>query len=98
MGLGAPELLIILAIILLAFGTSRLPKLARSMGEAQKEFKKGLSEKEKEEQEQRAAAAAAAAVPPVTPAPDDKVTLSRAELEALLAEREARAKEPPPPA
>ena len=40
-GLGAPELLIILVIILLVFGGAKLPKLARSLGEAQKEFKKG---------------------------------------------------------
>ena len=38
MGLGPPELLIILAIVLLIFGGSKLPKLARSLGEAKKEF------------------------------------------------------------
>ncbi len=41
MNLGAPELLIILLIILLVFGGSKLPKLARSLGQAQKEFKAG---------------------------------------------------------
>jgi len=40
--LGAPELLIILVVVLLLFGGSKLPKLARSLGEAQKEFKAGL--------------------------------------------------------
>jgi sec-independent protein translocase protein TatA len=39
--IGAPELLIILLIILLVFGGTKLPKLARSLGEAQREFKKG---------------------------------------------------------
>lgn len=43
-GLGAPELLIILAVVLLLFGSAKLPKLARSLGQAQKEFKSGLSE------------------------------------------------------
>jgi sec-independent protein translocase protein TatA len=43
-GLGAPELLIILVIMMLIFGASRLPKLARSLGESSKEFKKGLAE------------------------------------------------------
>jgi len=38
---GGPQLLIILAIVLLLFGGSQLPKLARSLGQAQKEFKKG---------------------------------------------------------
>lgn len=44
MNLGVPELLIILAVVLLVFGSTRLPKLARSMGQASKEFKKGLEE------------------------------------------------------
>ena len=43
-GIGPPELLIIFAILLLVFGASRLPKLARSMGQAGKEFKAGLKE------------------------------------------------------
>ena len=44
MNLGAPELLIILVIVLLVFGGSKLPKLARSLGQAQKEFKDGVAE------------------------------------------------------
>jgi len=43
-GLGAPELIIILLIVLLIFGGSKLPQLARSLGQAQKEFKTGLDE------------------------------------------------------
>ena len=46
--LGAPELLIILVLVLLVFGGAKLPKLARSLGQAQKEFKDGLSEAAKE--------------------------------------------------
>ena len=42
MNLGATELLIILAVVLLLFGSTRLPKLARSLGQASKEFKKGV--------------------------------------------------------
>jgi sec-independent protein translocase protein TatA len=49
MDVGPWELLIILAIVLLVFGSTKLPKLARSMGQAQKEFKKGLSEGAKDE-------------------------------------------------
>ena len=44
MNLGATELVIILVIVLLVFGATALPKLARSVGQAQKEFKKGLDE------------------------------------------------------
>jgi sec-independent protein translocase protein TatA len=42
--LGAPELIIILVVVLLLFGSTRLPKLARSLGQASKEFKQGVSE------------------------------------------------------
>ena len=40
----ASELIIVLLIVLLVFGGAKLPKLARSLGQAQKEFKSGLSE------------------------------------------------------
>jgi len=39
-----PELIIILIVILLLFGGAKLPKLARSLGQAQNEFKRGLKE------------------------------------------------------
>lgn len=41
---GGPELLIILLVLMLLFGASKLPKLARSMGQASQEFKSGLKE------------------------------------------------------
>ncbi|HET6950492.1 MAG TPA: twin-arginine translocase TatA/TatE family subunit [Acidimicrobiales bacterium] len=44
MNLGAPELLIVLLVVLVLFGGAKLPKLARSMGQAQTEFKRGLKE------------------------------------------------------
>lgn len=43
-GLGTTELLIVLVIVLLLFGGAKLPKLARSLGQAQQEFKKGTEE------------------------------------------------------
>jgi sec-independent protein translocase protein TatA len=42
--IGAPELLIVLLVILLFFGGAKLPKLARSLGQAQGEFKKGINQ------------------------------------------------------
>lgn len=39
MNLGAQELLIVLLIVLVLFGGSKLPQLARSLGSAQREFK-----------------------------------------------------------
>lgn len=44
-----PQLLIVLAIVLLLFGGSKLPKLARSLGQAQKEFREGLKEGHEDE-------------------------------------------------
>jgi sec-independent protein translocase protein TatA len=48
-GLGAPELIIILLVVLVVFGGSQIPKLARSLGQAQKEFKAGLDEGAKDD-------------------------------------------------
>jgi len=41
MSFGPTELLIVLAIVLLLFGSTKLPKLARSLGQASKEFQDG---------------------------------------------------------
>ncbi len=53
-GLGVPELLIILAVVLLLFGGSRLAGLGKSTGRALKEFKqetKGLKSEDDEAQQ-----------------------------------------------
>ena len=42
--LGTSELIIILVILLVLFGGARLPKLARSLGQAQREFKDGIAD------------------------------------------------------
>jgi sec-independent protein translocase protein TatA len=39
-----PEWIIVLVVLLVLFGGSQLPKLARGLGSAQREFKKGLDE------------------------------------------------------
>jgi sec-independent protein translocase protein TatA len=78
-GIGAPELLIILLVVLLLFGSTRLPKLARSLGQASREFKEGVKEGATEGSAEPAR-------------PDDKITMTRAELDALL-ERERKARE-----
>lgn len=84
-----PDILVILVIVALLFGSSRLPKLARSLGSAKSEFEKGMSE---------------STTPAAAPKPaEETVTMTRAELDARIAEREAQARAtasptPPPPA
>lgn len=51
MSLGGPELLIVLVVILVLFGGSQLPKLARSLGQAQNEFKRGLKDEKTDDEE-----------------------------------------------
>jgi sec-independent protein translocase protein TatA len=43
-GIGTPELLVILVIVLLLFGAKKLPELARSLGTSVKEVRKGVNE------------------------------------------------------
>jgi sec-independent protein translocase protein TatA len=43
-GVGTPELLVILVIVLLLFGAKKLPELARSLGSSVKEIRKGVNE------------------------------------------------------
>lgn len=95
MNLGTPELLIILLVVLLLFGGAKLPKLARSLGEAKQEFERSTKANE-------AAEAKATEARVVTPAPDpapkpsaETVTMSRDDLEKLIDERARKVVQPP---
>jgi sec-independent protein translocase protein TatA len=50
-GLGTQELLVILVIVLVLFGGSKLPEIARSLGKSMNEFKKGINEGASEKDE-----------------------------------------------
>ena len=52
--IGAGEIILILAVLLLLFGAKKLPELARSLGRSAKELKEGLREGEQETAEQEA--------------------------------------------
>ena len=55
LGLGWPELIIILAILLLLFGGSRLKGLAKGLGESVSEFKKATAGQPEKEENDKAA-------------------------------------------
>ncbi len=76
-----PEWIIVLVVVLVIFGGSQLPKLARNLGKAQKEFKEGLAEGAADAKPATEAAAtrtdtpappAAAPAAPAAPPPDVK--------------------------
>ncbi len=54
-GLGLPELLVILVIVIVLFGASRIPGIAKSLGSSAKEFRKGLDEGEDEDEDDASA-------------------------------------------
>lgn len=83
MNLGAPELLIVLVIALLLFGGKKLPDLARSLGQAKKEFETGNAESEARAAEARAEAAET-----------DRRTAEQRELAELRAAEKARSDAP----
>ena len=55
-GLGPTELVIILVILLLIFGASRLPELGRGLGESMRELRRSMGSKEEETGEKEAKA------------------------------------------
>jgi sec-independent protein translocase protein TatA len=54
MDVGPVELLIVLAVVLLLFGSKKLPELAKGMGQAAKEFRSGLNDEPEPEPETKA--------------------------------------------
>jgi sec-independent protein translocase protein TatA len=87
--IGAPELIIVLVIVLLIFGGAKLPKLARSLGEAKTEFEKSSRSDAKNDAKNEAKKEVGRGG---AGDGDEKVTMSKSELDALLAERELKAK------
>ena len=89
-----PDLGIIIVVILVVLlGGSQLPKIARNVGTAGREFRKAQQEAEEDAARDEAAKASAAqSPPPAQPLPpaagDESVQLTKSQLDALLKERE----------
>ena len=85
MNFGTTEILLIVAVLFLLFGASRLPQLAKSLGQSRKAFKDGMREAEEEERADQQKMASAPTPPQVSAVSDE-------ELEAEMRRRsEARA-------
>lgn len=85
-------MLIILLVLLLLFGGAKLPKLARSLGEAKNEFERGT----KHDGDGKQVETRVVEVPKAEPVvPSDSVTMSKADLEKLIDERARRVVQPP---
>lgn len=52
-GLGVPELLIILAVVLLVFGVGRISKIGGELGKGIRAFREGVGEASKEENNEK---------------------------------------------
>ena len=79
MGLGTTEILLIVAAVFLLFGASRLPQLAKSLGQTRKAFKEGIREAEEEdrlEQEQKMINQITTTAPPQISAMSDEEILA----------------------
>ncbi len=73
-GIGPPELLVILVIVLIFFGAEKIPKLARSLGKGIGEFRRAQQEVKEELLKQgEPAAAAEAPLGAVCPSCQDRV-------------------------
>lgn len=55
LGFGFQEMVILLVIVLILFGGSRLPSLAKGMGESIRNFKQGMAEAEAEDEKKEKA-------------------------------------------
>ena len=53
MPLGTTEIILIVAVLFLLFGASRLPQLAKSLGQSRKAFKEGMRDAEEEERTEK---------------------------------------------
>jgi sec-independent protein translocase protein TatA len=75
MNFGTTEIILIVAVLFLLFGASRLPQLAKSLGQSRKAFKEGLREAEEDEQTeaQKQQIAATTAAPQISAMTDEEI-------------------------
>ncbi|MGI8812852.1 MAG: Sec-independent protein translocase subunit TatA/TatB [Pyrinomonadaceae bacterium] len=84
MNFGTTEILLIVAVLFLLFGASRLPQLAKSLGQTRKAFKDGMREAEEEEAAERSRVKSGAPPPQISSVPS---AMSDEELAAEMRRR-----------
>ncbi len=70
-GLGTTEIILIVVVLFLLFGATRLPQLAKSLGQSRKAFKDGMREAEEEEKAEEQQRLSKAQAPQINDVPDD---------------------------
>ena len=75
MNFGTTEIILIVAVVFLLFGASRLPQLAKSLGQSRKAFKEGMREAEEEEriEQQQKQLNTNVAAPQITAMSDEEI-------------------------
>jgi sec-independent protein translocase protein TatA len=73
MNFGTTEIILIVAVLFLLFGASRLPQLAKSLGQSRRAFKEGMREAEEEEAAERVKLAAKPDAPQISQLSDDEL-------------------------
>ena len=75
-GFGTTEIILIVAVLFLLFGATRLPQLAKSLGQTRKAFKEGMREAEEEErieQQQKQISSTPIGAPQINSMSDDQL-------------------------
>jgi sec-independent protein translocase protein TatA len=68
---GTTEIILVVAVLFLLFGASRLPQLAKSLGQTRKAFKEGMREAEEEERTEKSQLSSNAGAPQVNAISDE---------------------------
>ena len=71
MNFGTTEIILIVAVLFLLFGATRLPQLAKSLGQSRKAFKDGMREAEEEEKAEAQQRLSKADAPQISEMKDD---------------------------
>lgn len=71
LGLGTPEIIGIVIVLFLLFGATRLPQLAKSLGQSRRAFKEGMRDAEEEEKADQQKLSSSTASPQVSAVSDE---------------------------